>query len=175
MGVIKQFVCAGCEKKVDGGEIDSTETFPKDWFWLNRISINIGTLETQDDKKFHVQNEVFCGTDCLVRWLEKGIKTLIKQLKDRNERVREDAVWALCERADSRALEPLMEVLKDKTEYSWARVGAATAIGGIGDPAGISLLIETFTDEDEYSGVRESVARVLGQHGGHEAVTFLIH
>ena len=71
---------------------------------------------------------------------------------------------------DRRAVEPLMEALKD--ESSLVREKAAAALGRIGDKRAVDPLIHALTDEDR--DVRSRAAWALGQIGDTRAVKPLV-
>lgn len=87
--------------------------------------------------------------------------------------VRSDAARALGQIGDSRAVEPLVAVLKDKDEYSSLRLDAARALGQIGDTRAVEPLIVALKDQ-ELGKRRSLVARALGQIGDTRAVEPLI-
>jgi HEAT repeat protein len=127
-----------------------------------------------------------------------AFEPLVVALADRSEGVRHAAARALGEIGDSRAVEPLIAMLKNHNgdAAAWAlggigdpravkhliaalrdpdhevREGAAWALGGIGDPRAVEPLIGALGDD--YSAVREAVARALGQLGDPRSVEPLV-
>ena len=71
--------------------------------------------------------------------------------------VREAAVETMKELNDTRAVEPLIQALKD--EDSSVREGAAWALGSLGDTRAVDPLILALKDED--SQVRDNAAWAL--------------
>jgi HEAT repeat protein len=112
--------------------------------------------------------------DFLSRWPDvekleanKDVKGLIKALdykKDYN--VRRRAVEALGKIGDPKAVDPLINALKDEDEY--VRKNAAGALGKIGDPKAVDPLINALKDDD--IGVRWRVVEALGKLGDPKAV-----
>ena len=84
--------------------------------------------------------------------------------------VRKNAAEALGKIKDPRAVEPLIEALKDKDFR--VRWNAAEALGEIGDPKAVKPLIAALKDEN--SGVRSSAAFALGEIQDPRAVEPLI-
>ena len=82
----------------------------------------------------------------LLVWLAPdSVDTLIELLGD--ERARHDAVLALGEAHDSRAVEPLCSILRGKHEPA-VRSAAAWALGEIRDPAAVETLLVATGDSD---------------------------
>jgi len=84
---------------------------------------------------------------------------LIDQLKDPDNRTRRSAVEALGNLHDTRAIEPLISVLKDQNLADQS--DAATALGKIGGPA-VNALISALRDQNANSRARQSAAFALG-------------
>ena len=86
--------------------------------------------------------------------------------------VRADVAYALGEIGDKRAVEPLIQFLKDgyREEYKEA---AAIALGKIGDERAVEPLIHAFKKNKNW-GVRKAVATSLGKIGNKNAIEFLI-
>jgi len=95
-----------------------------------------------------------------------AVEPLIVALKDNDDLVRSYAAEALGNIGDPRAVEPLINVLKDDNKW-WVREKAAKALGEIGDAA-IDPLIVALKDND--IGVRENAAEALGEIGDARAV-----
>jgi HEAT repeat protein len=101
-----------------------------------------------------------------------NVKGLIKALKyPKSPLVRKGAATALGDLGDERAVEPLIEALKD--EDNFVRKMAATACGKIHDRRMVEPLIETLTDDDPF--VRERAAESLGKIGDGRAMEPLKH
>jgi HEAT repeat protein len=83
------------------------------------------------------------------------VEPLIEVLKDQNWIVREGAVQALEKIADTRAIYPLIEALKDTN-----RKRISDALRNIG-PAAFEPLIEALKNED--SRIRGGAAMILGE------------
>jgi len=99
------------------------------------------------------------------------VSVLISALKDKDGGTRCKAAAALGEKrlgeiGDTRAVEPLIQVLEDKDRD--VRLVAARVLGGMGDTRAVEPLIQLLEDEDR--GVRMSAARALGRIGDKRAV-----
>ncbi len=142
--------------------------------------------------------------DALVEISEPAVESLIEALGvDNYNLVREGAAKALGRIGDTRAVEPLVEVLKIKYTSIFSQNRAAEALVEIGEPAVIPLLealkdeedspVEKFAEnifveigepaveplvealkDDEDSIVRSSAAKALGEIGDKRAVEPLI-
>ena len=88
---------------------------------------------------------------------KKGIKGLIRALKDKDSSVQWEAMDALGEIKDERAVGPIIKILKDEDNY--VREKSANALGKIGDRRAVEPLIEALKDENGH--VRSSVQRML--------------
>ena len=96
----------------------------------------------------------------------------IVNLKDKHSWVvRYEAARALALIGDTRAVDPLIEALRD--DDSGVRGMAASGLGSIGDPRAVDPLIESLKDEGAY--VRWSAADALGWIGDARAVDPLIN
>ena len=82
--------------------------------------------------------------------------------------VQQKASWVLGEIGDSRAVEPLIKALGNKSQDASARVYAADALGKIGDSRAVESLIKALGDES--SDVRENAAKALGKIGDSRAI-----
>jgi hypothetical protein len=98
------------------------------------------------------------------------VDDLILDLEDEDSRVRMEAVEALGDIGDSRAVDPLIEALSDEDET--VRWKAAVALGDIADPKAVDPLIGAL--KDEHYWVRKDAARSLGDIGDPRAVYPLI-
>ncbi|MGB2727119.1 MAG: HEAT repeat domain-containing protein [Halobacteriota archaeon] len=92
-------------------------------------------------------------------------------INDKSSGTRADAAEVLGEIGDERAVEPLINALRD-ADYTVQR-GAAEALGKIGDKKAVEPLITTLKTEDEY--LRERAAEALGEIGDKKAVEPLIN
>lgn len=92
-------------------------------------------------------------------------------INDKSSGTRADAAEVLGEIGDARAVEPLIDALRD-ADYTvqWA---AAEALGKIGDKKAVEPLITTLKAGDEY--LRERAAEALGDIGDKKAVEPLIN
>jgi HEAT repeat protein len=75
------------------------------------------------------------------------------------------AAMALGDIGDTRALEPLMQILEDKHEFKSLREVAAGSLGDIGDARAIDLLRKVHEDKSEKHRLRDDAARALEQIG----------
>ena len=99
-----------------------------------------------------------------------NLTTLLKELEDPDEDIREEAVSSLGRIMDPRVVKPLMLVLlTDPVED--IREGAADVLGLIGDQTAIPALIRALRDEDEF--VRDSAVRALGRIGSNQSIPAL--
>ncbi|HDZ76666.1 MAG TPA: HEAT repeat domain-containing protein, partial [Candidatus Omnitrophica bacterium] len=87
----------------------------------------------------------------------------IADLESGYEGARNSAIQALGKIGDSRAVEPLIEALKD--EYRFVRDSAIQALGKIGDSRAVEPLIEALEDEDVDGYVHYFVTQALGEIG----------
>jgi HEAT repeat protein len=111
-----------------------------------------------------------------VFWLQNQLCAFIKRLKrcaftsqlqDKDDNARKEAVKALGELADPRAIEPLIEILKD-----WkVQTETVQALVKIGEPA-IDPLIEVLKDENWR--IRKGAVQALGEIGVPRAVAPLL-
>lgn len=99
------------------------------------------------------------------------VSVIISALRnDENSDTRADAAEVLGEIGNKRAVEPLIDALRDADcTVQW---GAAEALGKIGDKKAVEPLITTLKTEDEY--LRERAAEALGEIGDARAVEPLI-
>ena len=99
------------------------------------------------------------------------VSVLISALKDRDSNTRWKAASALGEKklgeiGDTRAVEPLIQVLDDKDKD--VRLTAARVLGVIGDARAVESLIQALRDEERV--VRMNAATALGRIGDKRAV-----
>ncbi len=99
-----------------------------------------------------------------------NINKLIKQLKDDDPAKREEAILALGELRDERAVEDLIKVVsQDSTEN---RTYAIKSLSEIGDYRAIETLIFCLMDNEE--DIRLSAARGLGKFSSPQAISSLL-
>ena len=96
-----------------------------------------------------------------------AVEPLVATLKNKSSLV---VVEVLGKIGDSRAVEPLISILKD--ENSDVRKTAAEAFGEIGDPQAVEPLIDALEDKDW--GVRLAAVRALGKIGDRRAMESLL-
>ena len=92
----------------------------------------------------------------------KDVEGLISALKDKDPNVRGDAAEALGKIGDSRAVEPLIEVLNDIVEFI-----AIDSLRKIGEPA-VEPLIKALKNKDTL--IRSGAVRALGELRDKRAV-----
>lgn len=128
-----------------------------------------------DDHKAAVKEFVDMGS--------VAVETLLKALRNRDERVRGGAAEALGKLEDARAIEPLIKALKDKGRYNihygglypyTVRVNscAAKALARIGDKSAVEPLIKMLKEGDVDD--RCAAAEALGAMGDERAIEPLI-
>jgi len=101
-----------------------------------------------------------------------NVKGLIRALKyPKSPLVRKSAATALGDLGDERAVEALIEALKD--EDNFVRKMAATACGKIRGRKAVEPLIEALADDDPF--VRERATESLGKIGDDRAIDPLNH
>jgi HEAT repeat protein/beta-lactamase regulating signal transducer with metallopeptidase domain len=102
--------------------------------------------------------------------LEADTDTLIRGLRSADALTRGACAWALGEKGDPRAVEPLIDVLGDvdPTVREWS----LRALGDIQDPEAVEPVIDRLDDQD--ANVREWAARALGDLEDERAVEPLI-
>jgi HEAT repeat protein len=83
----------------------------------------------------------------------------ISKLRSMDPYVQRDAAWKLGHAKDTRAVEPLITILKNEAVV--ARQAAVRALGMIADPRAVDALITALNDTD--LGVRKSAAEALGK------------
>ena len=96
-----------------------------------------------------------------------SLTKLIKDLEDNDAEVREEAVDALADLKDKRAVIHLSKVLENDRDPD-VRETAAEVLGDLGGPEAIAALTQAIHDRE--TDVRESAVDSLGQIGGDEAV-----
>ncbi len=93
--------------------------------------------------------------------VEGAFEDLLKALESPDDEIREDAVKAIGEINDIRAVRPLIRRLNDRDRF--IRRESAKILGHLGDLQAISHLIGVLGDEDR--SVREAAAEALGAIG----------
>jgi HEAT repeat protein len=74
--------------------------------------------------------------------------------------MRKAATHALGQLGDRRAVEPLINILKNKEEDRWLRVGAAASLGNIGDERAVSPLQGAEEDPYVQSAAQQALERI---------------
>ena len=111
------------------------------------------------------------AVDALVKIGVPAVDALIVSLKDKDKWVRSQAVSALGNIGDTRAIEPLIEALKEDEGYGYVREAAANALVKIGLPA-VDALIVVLKDKDKW--VRWWAVHALRDIGSTRAVEPLL-
>lgn len=108
-----------------------------------------------------------CADDARSMRRNRDIDGLVSLLESPDDRVRVQAVDALGDLGDSRAVQPLIRALRDRSPY--VREHAARFLGcddrsslGCATAEPVAPLLELFDDEDEL--VRVEAARSVGEH-----------
>jgi len=78
---------------------------------------------------------------------EFKVRSLIKELKDEDPKVRKEAAKVLGEMKNPLAVKPLLEILLNKEENESVRGLAARVLGEIGDPRAIFHLVAVLNDK----------------------------
>jgi hypothetical protein len=99
-----------------------------------------------------------------------NINKIIKQLKDDDPAKREEAILALGELRDMRAVEDLIKVVSQDTTEN--RTYALKSLSEIGDHRAIETLIFCLMDNEE--NIRLSAARGLGKFSSPQAISSLL-
>ncbi|MEW5953614.1 MAG: HEAT repeat domain-containing protein [Bacillota bacterium] len=102
----------------------------------------------------------------------EAVDLLLLAIKDKEEDVRREAVIALGEISDKRAVMPLIKVLEEE-DSAYVRSSAATGLGAISDQRSIQPLISILNNEDEVHVLGE-IALALGKLGATQAIFPLI-
>jgi len=97
---------------------------------------------------------------------KKDIKGLTKALKHKDHSIRYGAARALGRLGDPRAVEPLVQALKDDS-YPFVREGAAQALGEIGETKAVPPLMKAL--KEEIWSVRQKAAEALVEIGDMRA------
>ena len=102
---------------------------------------------------------------------EPAVEPLIQALRDEQESVRLGAVEALGEIRDARAIDPLIQTLKEDNSLA-VQLSAAQALGKMRDKRAVEPLIHALKDEKR--DVRKSAAWALGEIRDKRAIEALI-
>lgn len=97
--------------------------------------------------------------EALVNIGKPAVESIIKALKQEDIDLRWGLAKVLGNIGDSRAVEPLIEVLKDENEDEQVLREAAIALGKLGDARAVDPLTEVLKDED--ADVREAAEEAL--------------
>jgi hypothetical protein len=95
---------------------------------------------------------------------------VIPLLNDPDAHVRYEAIGAFVVIANSKALQPLVEVVKNKEENDQIRERAIFVLGLIGGNEPIEFLIKVLQDRNEEVTVREAAASALGRMKDEKAI-----
>lgn len=110
------------------------------------------------------------ATEALIAIGAPSVAPLIAALKSNSARVRKNAVWALAQIGDSRALLPLIDATKDE---AWqVRAYVAAALGEQRDARATQPLVNALKDEKEH--VRWFAAASLGNVRDRDVIEPLI-
>ena len=104
----------------------------------------------------------------------RAIQPLIEALNDKDMMVKYNVIQSLIRIGDNQAVEPLINLIKDKDEESIIRKNAAQALGELGDNQAVEPLINLIKDKDYESKIRNYAVKALGKHGDNQAVEPLI-
>ncbi|MBN1678639.1 MAG: HEAT repeat domain-containing protein [Anaerolineae bacterium] len=100
------------------------------------------------------------------------IQTLIDMLRNPNASIRTQAIYALGEQRDARAVPPLVQSMRH-AEHIATRAAVIRALSKIGGPMVLRPLLDALNDD--YVPVRCAAAKALGALGNPEALEPLIH
>lgn len=119
------------------------------------------------------ENRMTISVNSKKKQVKKTFDELLSDLKTSNsEKVRYNAARILGEMGDSRAVEPLIDVLRYDKNGS-VRLYAARALGELGDCQATIFLIDSLRN-DRNVDVRVRAARALGRLGGEIVVEPLV-
>jgi HEAT repeat protein len=104
----------------------------------------------------------------LARFGDASVEPLIATINNDVPRVRADVIWVLGSIRNSRAVDPLINALKDKDRF--VRKCAAEALMRIKDVKALAPLIAVLENRDEDSEVRGKAADALGELKNPRAV-----
>lgn len=103
--------------------------------------------------------------------IKNDVDHWIKALQDEDWRIRQDAAWKLAKLGNSRAVEPLGQVLQEDPDKQ-VREAAARALGKLEDIKAITSLAQALEDDDWR--VRWGAAEALGEIKDEKAVAPLL-
>ncbi len=108
------------------------------------------------------ENSQVCitATDALIEIGPIAVNALIESTQHKKVNVRCDATRALGELGDTKAVKPVIKMLKD--EWVNVRIYAVTSLGKLGDTEAVPALIEVLKNEEENELVRAGAAAALG-------------
>ena len=93
--------------------------------------------------------------------MRKRYQRLKRLLKDKSEDVRREAIYALREIGDEKAVPALIEILEDEDKDEDVRSSATQALSNIGDERSVPALIEALNDK--YYLVQKQAAAALSK------------
>ena len=151
-----------------GKQIQDIFAFTKDAYSAEISSVfQPNYLSGRSDCIFKFENRLLKSVSSNCR----SVESLILALKDGDTDVRKKAIEALGESKDSRAIEPLIAVLKDEKDTE-VRTNAASILGELKDSRAVESLIITLKDNDP--NVRRTAVTALGEIKDSRAVESLI-
>jgi len=103
---------------------------------------------------------------------DRAVADLLGLVAARDAAARQEAMMALTDLAPERAVQPLMDILQDRSEDPQSRMRAAALLGQIGDPKAVDVLIRVFGDGER--NVQQAAAGGLARIGGDRSVQFLL-
>jgi HEAT repeat protein len=103
-----------------------------------------------------------------------AVDTLIAMLRGSDEGVRQIVAQALGKIRDTRAVEPLLAMLKDENESVAMRIIASQALAEIGDTRAVEALLAMLKDENAFLPMRIKATQALGKIGDTRAVEPLV-
>ena len=114
-------------------------------------------IEALKNEEWSIQN---IAAKSLYKIGEPSVESLIEALKDENEDVRRLAAWSLGKIGDARAVEPLLQLIKDdKNEF--VRKGTIKALGELRDSRAIEPLLRVlFASNGNIGGEREALLKI---------------
>ncbi len=121
----------------------------------------------EDKNRYHIAKKEF--KKC-VQINKSVMDSVIKNLNNESNHVRENAAEILGKLGDKRAVVPLFKVLKDKVNT--VRISAVESLGKIGDNRAVEPLVKLFQDNN--SQISAKAAESLGKIGGKKAADHLV-
>jgi HEAT repeat protein len=92
---------------------------------------------------------------------------------ENNLNLRTQIIFAIGEFGDNRAVEPLLNAIKNETE-SLEKIGIIEALSKLRDPSAADCLVDIYNKESDIT-IREKVAVALGQMSDKRAVEMLVN